>query len=86
VTRPWWHDAVDDWTLTTDWWKHPASAYLAGLVHGVQLERDRQAVIDDDVHRETVRRALAFIERCEARKVSLRRIPQPVPAGRDRPW
>jgi len=72
VTRPWWHSSVDDWTLTTEWWTHPASAYLAGLVHGVQLERDRQAEIDDQVHRQAVRRALDFIAVCEAREEAAR--------------
>jgi hypothetical protein len=73
---PWWHSAVDDWTLYTDWWKHPAAAYLAGLQHGVQLERDRQWVEADAVHSEAVRRALAFIEICEAREAADR--PRPV--------
>lgn len=73
---PWWHSAVD-WTEVTDWWQHPASAYLAGLQHGVQLERDRQWVEADQVHRDAVRRALAFIAVCEAREEADR--PRPAP-------
>lgn len=67
MTRPWWHEGAD-WTLYINWWTDPALAYLAGLQHGVQLERDRQAEDADQVHREAVRRALAFVERCEARE------------------
>lgn len=83
--RPWWHASVD-WTAVTDWWADPALAYLAGLQHGVQLERDRQWTEADQVHREAVERALDFIAVCEERDrwPELKRRPRQDHVSRDR--
>lgn len=58
---------AEDWTQTADWWKDPATAYLAGLQHGAQLERERLAEEDDRAWRRAVRDARKVIELADAR-------------------
>jgi len=55
------------WTADLPWWEHPALAYLAGLHDGANLERERQAAADDELHRHAVRSALAAMDRADRR-------------------
>ena len=65
--EPWFAENLH-WVDVEEWWQSPATAYLAGLVHGAQLERERQARDDDAEHRAAVRRAVRIIETAEARE------------------
>lgn len=59
-----------DWTSVAEWWRDPASAYLAGLHHGVQLERERIAAEDEALWRAAVRRATEHAERVDRRRAA----------------
>ena len=72
--RPWYAENLH-WADVEEWWRSPATAYLAGLVHGAQLERERQAVDDDAVHRAAVQQVLRIVEIGEARERADRRCP-----------
>jgi len=61
---PWWGDSTDE----LDWWTSPSLSYWRGLRDGIQLERERQEVEDDRVHRAAVRRALRIVEVAERRE------------------
>jgi hypothetical protein len=58
---------VNDWTQNDEWWRDPARAYLAGLVHGAQLESDRRDREDEEMWRDAVSAARRIIEVGEAR-------------------
>jgi hypothetical protein len=69
TTEPWFAENLD-WTERVDWSASPALAYSAGLRHGAQLERERQAAIDDAGHRAAVQQALKAIEAADARALA----------------
>lgn len=58
---------VGDWWDITEWWLHPATAYLAGLQHGIQIAHEEMAAEDEAAWRQAVRRAVATIERADRR-------------------
>lgn len=63
---PWFAENLH-WSDVVEWWTSPALAYLAGLQHGVRMERERQAADDDAAHRDAVRKALRVLEVGDAR-------------------
>lgn len=67
MSAPWWDSDGDRWTDTAEWWTDPATAYLAGLVDGARLERERQHQIDEVLWRKAVQRTVRIIEADEAR-------------------
>lgn len=69
TTEPWFAENLD-WTEKVDWSTSPALAYSAGLRHGAQLERERQAALDDAEHRAAVRKAIHVIETADARALA----------------
>lgn len=73
VSAPWWDPTGEHWGDVVDWWRSPALAYLKGLRDGAQLERERQARIDEQAHREAVRKALRVVEVGAARERADRR-------------
>lgn len=68
--RPWWDPDGLHWTDVTNWWESPVTAYMAGLVHGRELERQRIAEQDDRLHRQAVRVALAEMDRADRRRLA----------------
>lgn len=63
--NPWWTPSAPEVSLR--WWESVPTAYWQGLVDGAALERARREPVDDQVHRDAVRRALHIVERGEHR-------------------
>lgn len=74
---PWWDPTGEHWTQYTNWWATPSTAYVAGLIHGAQMERNRINWENDVVHRAAVHSAIATIERVDRRRAYDRGEPPP---------